>query len=91
MMASCALSLSSSRLADVPEAVPQIVNEGFQGFLDDGGRYLFIFVGLIGGDLLRSFHGLGQIGLQFTDTGFQFFNGVRIASGKTRRSDIRPG
>ena len=69
-------------LGRVTRAVLQIIYEGFQGLLDNGGRDLFIFVGLIVGDLLRSFHGLGQIGLQFTDTSFQFFNGVRITPKK---------
>ena len=52
-------------------AVLEVVNQLFEGFLDDGGGDRFVLLGFVGGDLLRGLHSLGEFALGLADRSLQ--------------------
>ena len=59
-------------------AALEVVDQLFEGFLDDGGGDGLVLFRLVGGDFLRGFHGLGQFALGLADLGLQRFDRVGL-------------
>ena len=56
----------------------KVVDEGLEGFLDDGGGDVFTLLGFVGGDFPGGFDGLSEFTLGLADSGLERFDGFSL-------------